>query len=94
MRDGIHPKYQEVLFVDSATGYKFVCGSTVQPEEREEFEGKEYPVLRVAVSSKSHPVYTGATQFVDAEGRIDKFRKRYQRGGAKKKADEKTSDDK
>ena len=89
MKEEIHPKYQEVLFVDSSTGYKFVCGSTVQPEETEVFEGKEYPVVRVAVSSKSHPAYTGATQFVDTEGRIDKFRKRYQRGGNKKKQDEK-----
>ena len=89
MKEDIHPKYQEVLFVDSSTGYKFVCGSTVQPEETEVFEGKEYPVVRVAVSSKSHPAYTGATQFVDTEGRIDKFRKRYQRGGGKKKQDEK-----
>lgn len=89
MKKNTHPQYQEVLFVDSSTGYKFVCGSTVQPEETEVFEGKEYPVVRVAVSSKSHPAYTGAAQFVDTEGRIDKFRKRYSRGGTKKKQEEK-----
>jgi len=72
-----HPPYQEVLFVDSSTGHKFVCGSTLQPKEKEMFEGKEYPVYRVAVSSASHPFFTGSKQLVDAEGRVDKFKKRY-----------------
>lgn len=72
-----HPQYQEVLFVDSATGYKFVCGSTLQPKERDKFEGKEYPVFRVPVSSASHPFFTGSKQLVDSEGRVDKFKKRY-----------------
>lgn len=72
-----HPPYQKILFVDTATGYKFVCGSTLQPKEKETFEGKEYPVYRVPISSKSHPFFTGNQQFVDAEGRVDKFKKRY-----------------
>jgi len=76
-----HPDYQDILFVDSSTGTKFVCGSTLKPEGTEKFEGKEYPVYRVAISSASHPFFTGSTQFVDTEGRVDKFRKRY----AKKK---------
>ena len=76
-----HPDYQDVLFVDSSTGYKFVCGTTLKPNETEAFEGKDYPVYRVPVSSSSHPFFTGSTQFVDTEGRVDKFRKRY----AKKK---------
>ena len=70
--------YQEVLFVDSSTGYKFICGSTLQPEEKETFEGQEYPVHRVAISSASHPFFTGSKQFIDTEGRVDKFTKRYQ----------------
>src|SRR5271170_6100961 len=76
-----HPDYQEILFVDSSTGWKFVCGSTLKPKEKETYEGKEYPVYRVAVSSASHPFFTGSKQFVDSEGRVYKFRKRY----AKKK---------
>lgn len=72
-----HPPYQEVLFVDTANGYKFVCGSSLQPKEKEMFEGKEYPVYKVSISSKSHPFFTGNQQFVDAEGRVDKFKKRY-----------------
>lgn len=72
-----HPDYQDVLFVDSSTGYKFVCGTTLKPKEKEMFEGKEYPIYRVPISSASHPFFTKANQFVDAEGRVDKFRKRY-----------------
>jgi len=72
-----HPDYQDVLFVDSSTGTKFVCGSTLKPKEKEVFQGKEYPVYRVPISSASHPFFTGSKQFVDAEGRVDKFRKRY-----------------
>ncbi len=79
MKDGIHPPYQDILFIDSSTGAKFIIGSTLQPKETEEFEGKEYPVLRVAVSSSSHPFYTGSNQFIDSEGRVDKFTKRYQK---------------
>ncbi|MBS0629192.1 MAG: type B 50S ribosomal protein L31 [Verrucomicrobia bacterium] len=72
-----HPDYQDILFVDSSTGTKFVCGSTLKPKEKETFQGKEYPVYRVPISSASHPFFTGSKQLVDAEGRVDKFRKRY-----------------
>lgn len=83
-----HPPYQEILFVDSSTGYKFICGSTLQPKEREIFEGKEYPVYRVPVSSASHPFFTGSKQFIDSEGRVDKFVKRYAKVVEKKEAAE------
>ncbi|MBM3192581.1 MAG: type B 50S ribosomal protein L31, partial [Chlamydiae bacterium] len=72
-----HPPYQDIIFLDTATGDKFVCGSTLQPKEKDTFEGKQYPVYRVPISSKSHPFFTGNQQFVDAEGRVDKFNKRY-----------------
>lgn len=77
MKQDAHPEYQDVLFVDSSTGTKFVCGSTVKPEKTETFEGKEYPVLYLSSSSASHPFFTGSSQLVDAEGRVDKFKKRY-----------------
>jgi len=79
-----HPPYHEVLFVDSSTGYKFICGSTLQTKEKEMFEGKEYPVYRAAVSSASHPFFTGSKQFIDSEGRVDKFVKRYAKKAEKK----------
>jgi large subunit ribosomal protein L31 len=72
-----HPPYQDVLFVDSSTNFRFVCGSTLQPKDREVFEGKEYPVYKVPFSSASHPFFTGSNQFIDSEGRVDKFVKRY-----------------
>ncbi|SPN73278.1 50S ribosomal protein L31 type B,50S ribosomal protein L31 type B,Ribosomal protein L31,ribosomal protein L31,Ribosomal protein L31 [Chlamydia serpentis] len=77
MKKNTHPEYRQVLFVDSSTGYKFVCGSTYQSEKTEIFEGQEYPVCYVSVSSSSHPFFTGSKKFVDAEGRVDKFLKRY-----------------
>ena len=79
MKEKIHPPYQEILFVDSSNGYKFVCASTLQPKETEEFEGKIYPVYRVPISSKSHPFFTKSQAFVDSEGRVDKFSKRYEK---------------
>jgi large subunit ribosomal protein L31 len=83
-----HPPYQEVLFVDSSTGFRFVCGSTLQPKEKEVFEGKEYPVYRVPVSSASHPFFTGSTQFIDSEGRVDKFVKKYAKKAEKKEEEQ------
>jgi large subunit ribosomal protein L31 len=77
MKKETHPKYQQILFVDSSTDYKFVCGSTLQPKEKGTFHGKEYPVYRLSTSSASHPFFTGSKQLVDAEGRVDKFKKRY-----------------
>lgn len=86
-----HPDYQEVLFVDTATGHKFVCGTTLKPKETEEFEGKTYPVYKVPISSASHPFFTGDQQFIDTEGRVDKFKKRYtaKRMEAKKEEEKK-----
>lgn len=89
-----HPEYQEVLFVDTATGAKFVIGSTLKPKEKEMFEGKEYPVHRVSISSASHPFFTGNQQFVDSEGRVDKFMKRYATKKPVVAAEEKTTEEK
>lgn len=79
MKKEIHPAYQKVLFIDSASGYRFVCGSTLQPEGKEKFEGVEYPVSYLSISSSSHPFFTGSKQLVDAEGRVEKFKKRFDR---------------
>lgn len=79
MKKETHPDYQDVLFVDSSTGHKFICGSTLKTDQKEKFEGKEYPVCHVSISSASHPFFTGSKQFVDREGRVERFRKRYNR---------------
>jgi large subunit ribosomal protein L31 len=79
MNNKKHPAYHEVLFEDSSTGSKFIIGSTLQPKEKTTHEGKEYPLCRVSVSSASHPFFTKATQFMDTEGRVQKFTNKYQR---------------
>ncbi len=79
MKKNKHPEYNNVLFVDTTTGKKFVCGSTLQTEKRETLDGVEYPVCYLSISSYSHPFYTKSQKFVDAEGRVDKFRKRYEK---------------
>ena len=77
MNQGIHPDYQEVCFMDSATGFKFVAGSTLKSSETVEFEGNTYPLIRVEISSDSHPFYTGKQKFAAADGRIERFNKKY-----------------
>ncbi|KRM17896.1 ribosomal protein L31 [Ligilactobacillus hayakitensis DSM 18933 = JCM 14209] len=77
MKQGIHPEYHEVVFMDSSTGYKFLSGSTKTSEETVEFEGKTYPLIRVEISSDSHPFYTGRQKFTQADGRVDRFNKKY-----------------
>jgi len=79
MKENTHPPYQEVLFIDSSTGVKRLIGSTLQTKEKDMFEGKEYPAVRVPISSSSHPFFTKSNQFIDSEGRVDKFAKKYQR---------------
>jgi large subunit ribosomal protein L31 len=88
MKENIHPAYRQVLFVDSAAGTKFLIGSTLQSKETETFEGKEYPLVRVPVSSASHPFFTKSSQFTDTEGRIDKFTKKYQRKREQEKVEQ------
>ncbi len=78
MKTGIHPEYKEVVFHDVAAGFKFLTRSTVQSSETIQLDdGKTYPMVRVEVSSASHPFYTGKQKLVDAAGRVDKFKKKY-----------------
>jgi large subunit ribosomal protein L31 len=83
MKEGIHPKYHKVLFVDSATGNEWVTRSTMTSNEKREVDGEEIPVVRLEVSSFSHPFWTGKMRELDADGKIDRFRRRF--GGGKKK---------
>ena len=87
MKDGIHPNYREVLFQDMSCDFKFVTRSTIQTREKATHEGKEYPLVKIEVSSESHPFYTGKQKIVDTAGRVDKFKKRYARKGAAKAAE-------
>ena len=77
MKKGIHPEYRDVVFHDLSADYKFVTRSTVQTKDTIDFEGQTYPLVKVEVSSQSHPFYTGKNVLLDTAGRIDKFRKKY-----------------
>jgi len=77
MKKDIHPNYREVVFHDLSSDYKFVTRSTVQTPDSIEHEGKTYPLVKIEVSSQSHPFYTGKNVLLDTAGRVDKFRKRY-----------------
>jgi len=77
MKKGIHPDYHKVLFVDTATEKKWVGHSTLTSDKTEEVDGEELPVVRLEISSESHPFWTGQAREVDSEGRVDRFRKRY-----------------
>jgi large subunit ribosomal protein L31 len=80
MRDGIHPNYREVLFLDTSCDFGFVTRSTVAAGEKMTWkDGKEYPVYKLDISSESHPFYTGKQKIMDTAGRVDKFNKRYAR---------------
>lgn len=78
MKQGIHPEYRTVVFMDTSTGFKFITGSTKNSKETVEWEdGNSYPLIRVETSSDSHPFYTGRQKFTQADGRVDKFNKKY-----------------
>jgi large subunit ribosomal protein L31 len=78
MQTDIHPKYQNVVFQDISTDFKFLTRSTMTSKETTKWEdGKEYPLIKVEISSASHPFYTGKHKVIDTGGRVDKFRKRY-----------------
>jgi large subunit ribosomal protein L31 len=93
MKEKIHPPYQEVLFVDSSTNVQFLIGSTIQPKEKGTYQGKEYPMVKVPISSSSHPFFTKANQFIDSEGRMDKFAKKYQRKSEQEKKEQEKKED-
>jgi large subunit ribosomal protein L31 len=78
MKAGIHPKYQDVVFHDVSCDFKFLTRSTMTSKETTTWEdGKTYPLIKVEISSASHPFYTGKQKIVDSAGRVDKFRRRY-----------------
>lgn len=83
MKKDIHPKgYRLVVFKDMSNESTFLTRSTTATKETIVWEdGNEYPLVKVEISSTSHPFYTGKSMFVDTAGRIEKFKNRY----AKKK---------
>lgn len=81
MKQGIHPEnYRFVVFKDMSNGTTFLSKSTAASKETITFDdGNEYPVIKLEISNTSHPFYTGKNMLVDTAGRIDKFKKRYEK---------------
>ena len=78
MKAGIHPEYRDVVFQDVTSDFKILTRSTLSSKETVKWEdGNEYPLIKVEISSSSHPFYTGQNRVLDTAGRVDKFRKRY-----------------
>lgn len=86
MKKDIHPTdYRFVVFKDMSNDYSFLSKSTVKTKETIKWEdGNEYPLIKLEISHKSHPFYTGKMQLVDTAGRVDKFRNRYKKHLEKK----------
>lgn len=78
MKKEIHAKeYRTVLFVDSSNGMEYLIPSTVATKETAKAkDGKDYPVVRIEISSSSHPFYTGQEKVLDSAGRVDRFRQK------------------
>ena len=80
MKKNLHPEYKEVVFLDTSSNFKFLTKSTMKSSDTIKWEdGNEYPLVKIEVSSASHPFYTGKKLFVDTAGRVEKFNQRYKR---------------
>jgi len=80
MKADTHPEYREVVFQDLSSDFAFLTRSTVESKETIKWEdGNEYPLIKVEVSSASHPFYTGKHKLMDTGGRVDRFKRRYQK---------------
>jgi large subunit ribosomal protein L31 len=78
MKKGIHPEYRPVVFQDVSADFSFLTRSTVASKATIKWEdGKEYPLVKVDISSASHPFFTGKQKFVDTAGRVEKFQKKF-----------------
>lgn len=78
MQKGIHPDYRPVVFKDISTDFSILTKSCVQTKDTITWEdGNEYPLMKVEISSASHPFFTGTQKIVDTEGRVERFRKKY-----------------
>lgn len=84
MKENLHPKVRTVVFKDMSCDFSFLGTSTMDSKEKTKWEdGQEYPLIKVEISSASHPFYTGKQRIMDTEGRIDRFKKRYSKPAGK-----------
>ncbi len=88
MKNKIHPtEYRPVVFSDETANFAFLTQSTAQSTETIKWEdGNEYPLVKVHISSASHPFFTGEEKIIDTEGRVDRFKARFAAAEARKTA--------
>ncbi len=88
MKKDIHPNINDVVFLDTSSGAQFITTSILKSDEKTTINGKEYFVIKVEISSESHPFYTGKQKLMDSTGRVDKFMAKMQKAqdSASKKA--------
>ena len=80
MKKDTHPnKYRDIVFKDMSNEQITITKSAANAKETIEIEGVEYPLIKIEISSSSHPYYTGKMKFVDSAGRVDKFNQRYKK---------------
>ena len=80
MKRDLHPEFHDVIFKDISCDFSILTKSTMKVDSGNKVtweDGKEYPLVKLDISSQSHPFYTGQQRLVDAEGRAEKFRKKY-----------------
>ena len=93
MKKDIHPDYHPVIFQDTSTGHQFFTRSTLTSKETVKWEdGNTYPLVKVDISSASHPYFTGKMKYVDAAGRVEKFQKKYNWQNRKKAGQEQAAE--
>lgn len=86
MKRDIHPKYRPVVFQDVSADFSFLTRSTLDSKETTTWEdGNDYPLIRVDISSASHPFFTGKQKFLDTAGRVEKFQRKFTGSYFKKK---------
>ncbi|MDR0397855.1 MAG: type B 50S ribosomal protein L31 [Candidatus Nomurabacteria bacterium] len=87
MKKDIHPsEYREVVFRDKAAGFMFLTRSTAASTETVKYEGNDYPVIDIQISSASHPFFTGEEKIIDTEGRVDRFKAKFAKAEERKAA--------
>ncbi len=88
MKTNLHPtEYRPVVFSDDVAGFAFLTKSTAQTNETIKWEdGNEYPLVKMHISSASHPFFTGEEKIIDTEGRVDRFKAKFAAAEARKAA--------
>ena len=88
MKKNLHPtNYRPVVFSDEVDGFAFLTRSTADSKETIKWEdGNEYPLVKMHISSASHPFFTGEEKIIDTEGRVDRFKRAQEMAAARKEA--------